>query len=112
MNVPLRGHRRVFWNTLFRFALMLSFLPAVFLSGQIAAGDSPQYPDRYVWVFGWNLGRDSDVPEVTALLERAGKSGYTGAVVSFGLDSSANEMRPISGGWNRSNRRVPKMGWS
>jgi hypothetical protein len=87
MNVPLRGHRRVFWNTLFRFALMLSFLPAVFLSGQIAAGDSPQYPDRYVWVFGWNLGRDSDVPEVTALLERAGKSGYTGAVVSFGLDS-------------------------
>jgi len=87
MNVPLRGHRRAFWNTLFSFALMLSFFPTALLSGQIAAGDSPQYPDRYVWVFGWNLGRDSDVPEVTALLERAGKSGYTGAVVSFGLDS-------------------------
>jgi len=44
------------------------------------------YPDRWVWVFGWGLGRDSDVTEIVSLLDRAGKSGYTGAAVSFGLD--------------------------
>jgi hypothetical protein len=87
MQVQLGSQCRVFWNTIISSALVLGFLPAVFLSDRIAAGESSQYPDRYVWVFGWNLSRDSDVPEITALLERAGKSGYTGAVVSFGLDS-------------------------
>lgn len=46
-----------------------------------------RFPDRLVWVFGWNLGRDSHVAEITGLLERSAKAGYTGAVLSAGLDS-------------------------
>lgn len=46
-----------------------------------------EYPDRFVWVFGWGLGQDSDVAQVEQILNRAASSGYTGAVVSFGLDS-------------------------
>ncbi|RME94856.1 MAG: hypothetical protein D6766_04805 [Verrucomicrobia bacterium] len=40
-----------------------------------------------VWVFGWNLSQDRQVAEVRAVLERAAKAGYTGAVLSAGLDS-------------------------
>lgn len=45
------------------------------------------YQDRFVWVFGWGLGRDSDVQEITKVLETAGRSGFTGAMFSFGLDT-------------------------
>jgi len=45
------------------------------------------YPDRFVWVFGWNLGNDRDVQEITKVLETAGRAGLNGAVVSFGLDA-------------------------
>lgn len=44
------------------------------------------YPDRFVWVFGWGLGRDEDVLPITALLERAGRSGFNGAMLSAGMD--------------------------
>jgi hypothetical protein len=43
--------------------------------------------DRFVWVFGWDLGKDSDVAEVSRVLQTAGQHGLNGAVVSFGLDS-------------------------
>ncbi|HOW73018.1 MAG TPA: hypothetical protein PKY77_20675 [Phycisphaerae bacterium] len=45
------------------------------------------YPDRFVWVFGWNLGSDDEVAEVTKVLDTAGQAGLNGAVVSFGLDT-------------------------
>jgi len=45
------------------------------------------YPDRFVWVFGWGLGKDSDVKEITKVLDTAGQAGLNGAVVSFGLDT-------------------------
>jgi hypothetical protein len=45
------------------------------------------YPDRFVWIFGWNLGKDSDVTEITKVLTAAGEHGLNGAVVSFGLDT-------------------------
>lgn len=45
------------------------------------------YPDRFVWVFGWDLGKDSDVAEVTQVLDTAAQHGINGAMVSFGLDS-------------------------
>lgn len=61
---------------------------AIFVLGaRTALSQQASYPDRWVWVFGWGLGRDSDVTEVLNLLDRAGRSGYTGAAVSFGLDS-------------------------
>jgi hypothetical protein len=48
---------------------------------------APPYPDRFVWVFGWGLGQDSDVAAISQVLETAGQHGLNGAVVSFGLDT-------------------------
>lgn len=45
------------------------------------------YPDRFVWVFGWNLGQDSEVAAIGQVLDAAGQHGLNGAVVSFGLDT-------------------------
>jgi hypothetical protein len=46
-----------------------------------------RYPDRFVWVFGWGLGKDTDVTEIVQVLDPAAKHGFNGAVVSFGLDT-------------------------
>ncbi len=43
--------------------------------------------DRFVWVFGWGLTRDEDVPQIIAILEDAAKHGYNGAVFSANLDA-------------------------
>jgi hypothetical protein len=45
------------------------------------------YSDRFVWIFGWGLGEDGDVAEVTRVLEAAGQHGFNGAVLSSGLDT-------------------------
>jgi hypothetical protein len=45
------------------------------------------YPDRFVWIFGWNLSRDADVAEIKTVLRTAAAAGLNGAVVSFGLDT-------------------------
>jgi len=50
----------------------------------VAAG---RYADRFVWVFGWGLGREADVAQVTEVLRTAAAHGLNGAVVSFGLDT-------------------------
>src|SRR5262245_61886304 len=45
------------------------------------------YPDRFVWVFGWSLGKESDVADISQLLQTAGQHGLNGAVLSSGLDT-------------------------
>lgn len=45
------------------------------------------YQDRFVWVFGWGLGRDEDVRDIVGILETAARHGYNGAVLSAGLDT-------------------------
>lgn len=56
--------------------------------GLLGAGrGDAAYPDRFVWIFGWGLGQDRDVPEITQVLDRAAQHGLNGAVVSFGLDT-------------------------
>jgi hypothetical protein len=55
------------------------------LVGNLTAAEA--YPDRFVWVFGWGLGKESDVAEISNMLKTAGEHGLNGAVVSFGLDT-------------------------
>ena len=45
------------------------------------------YTDRFVWIFGWSLAKDSDVAEISEVLDTAARHGIIGAVVSFGLDT-------------------------
>lgn len=45
------------------------------------------WSDRFVWVFGWSLSKDSDVSEITKLLETSAASGLNGAIFSLGFDS-------------------------
>src|ERR1019366_9929549 len=45
------------------------------------------YPDRFVWIFGWGLGQDSDVTNVTRVLDSAAQHNLDGAGGSFGLDT-------------------------
>lgn len=65
----------------------LRILPLLITLAATAVAAAEPYADRFVWVFGWNLAKDSDTAEVTQLLETAGKSGMNGAVVSSGLDT-------------------------
>jgi hypothetical protein len=51
----------------------------------------PEYQDRFVWVFGWNLQKDSDVAEISRLFETAGRHGLNGAVLSCGLDTLSKQ---------------------
>jgi hypothetical protein len=60
---------------------MLTLWATVSTPGLLAA-----YPDRLVWVFGWGLGNDRDVTEITRVLDTAAQHGLNGAMVSFGLD--------------------------
>ncbi len=50
-------------------------------------GAAEPYADRFVWVFGWGLGSDGDVAEMSRVLQTASQHGFNGAVVSFGLDT-------------------------
>ncbi|MGQ9915390.1 MAG: hypothetical protein ACUVQQ_13695 [Thermogutta sp.] len=62
-------------------------LAACFLFSCFAAAGAAEYQDRFVWIFGWGLSRDTDVDEINRVLQSAAESGCNGAVVSFGLDS-------------------------
>jgi hypothetical protein len=55
--------------------------------GMIPAESADPLPDRFVWVFGWNLNRDGDVAEISQVLEAAAEHGLNGAVMSLGLDT-------------------------
>jgi hypothetical protein len=46
-----------------------------------------RFADRFVWIFGWDLDKDSDVSEISRVLETAGEHKFNGAVVSLGLDT-------------------------
>ena len=69
---------------------LLSILLTALVVASPAFGAEPlkqAVEDRFVWVFGWNLEKDGDVPEVVRLLDAAGQHGCNGAVLSAGLDS-------------------------
>jgi len=60
----------------------------------LAASESPAagpYADRFVWIYGWSLGQDRDVTEITRLLENAASHGINGAIVSFNLDTLSKQ---------------------
>ena len=67
-------------RTLGFLALLVSLLAS-------PAAHSAPYEDRFVWIFGWSLSRDSDVEEISRIFETAAQHGINGAVVSFGLDT-------------------------
>lgn len=52
---------------------------------QIPAAE--RFADRFVFIFGWGLDKDSDVAEISRVLETAGQHHINGAVMSFGLDT-------------------------
>ncbi len=51
------------------------------------ASAAERFADRFVWIFGWGLQKDSDVPEITKVLQTAHEHHFNGAVMSFGLDT-------------------------
>lgn len=67
-------------NGLFRFVLLLAVVASA------SARAEPKYADRWVWVFGWGLGQESDVQDICGVLETAAKHGLNGACLSCGLD--------------------------
>ncbi|HEY3861638.1 MAG TPA: hypothetical protein VGO59_07110 [Verrucomicrobiae bacterium] len=65
----------------------IAFFFLFFLALAGAARGADGLADRFVWVFGWNLENDGDVPEIIRVLDAAGQHGCNGAVLSAGLDS-------------------------
>src|SRR6476469_6017844 len=59
--------------------------------GVCSTASAAPYADRFVWVFGWGLGRDSDVDQIDKMLETAAQHGINGAVLSAGLDAMSRQ---------------------
>lgn len=73
---------------------MKSFLRRATLFLLLTGGGAraePAYADRWVWVFGWGLGQESDVTNICGVLETAARHGLNGAALSCGLDSLAGK---------------------
>jgi len=52
----------------------------------LAAGTSrAEYPDRLVWIFGWNLRSDEHLQQIEPVLRTAAEHGYNGIVLSANL---------------------------
>jgi hypothetical protein len=64
---------------------LISFAAGCLLALNLSAAE--RFADRFVWIFGWGLEKDSDVSEISRILEAAGKHRLNGAVVSFDLDT-------------------------
>ena len=67
----------------------LNIVPLLFALTAALCGNSlaAPYPERFIWLFGWGLGKDSDVAELSKVLETASRSGLNGAMLSSSLDS-------------------------
>lgn len=66
---------------------LLSLVFAGLLTCPFGAGAAERYADRFVWVFGWGLEKDSDVTEISRVLQTAGQHHFNGAVFSLNLDT-------------------------
>ncbi len=78
---------RIAFSTTARPARRMNWLLLLFSLGVFPLHASQPYPDRFVWVFGWGLGKDSDLQEIIHVLDTAGQHGFNGAVLSSGLDT-------------------------
>ncbi|MCS7239483.1 MAG: carbohydrate binding domain-containing protein [Thermoguttaceae bacterium] len=72
---------------LLMLACLVGWLGAGVLAGSGLQAADQTYPDRFVWIFGWNLTRPTDVAEIQAVLKDAAQGGLNGAVFSLGMDS-------------------------
>ncbi len=66
---------------------ILTICGLLFIGVLVSIGIPTDFQDRFVWIFGWGLGRDEDVAQISGILEVASKCGYNGAVLAAGLDS-------------------------
>lgn len=82
-----RARKHSGWLRMVLLGISAAFLIGPELSGKDIEAAEPRYPDRFVWIFGWNLTRPTDVPEIEAVLKDAAQSGLNGAVFSLGMDS-------------------------
>lgn len=64
---------------------MLLLAGVCLLCAQALAAE--RFADRFVFIFGWSLNKDTDVAEISKVLETAGQHHFNGAVMSFGLDT-------------------------
>ena len=74
-------------NKSFRCLLIFICTIFAFCFNHVSALENPgQWKDRYVWIFGFDLNKDNDVPEIIRILETAARNKFNGAVISAGLD--------------------------
>lgn len=57
------------------------------VSTVFAQASAAVFQDRFVWLFGWNLGSDQNLQEMIRVVQQAGKSGLNGAVASLSQDT-------------------------
>ena len=67
-----------------RFAWIALIFGSLGIASTVSAAP---YADRFVWVFGWGLGKDSDSEHIDQVLQTAAQHGMNGAVLSAGLDA-------------------------
>lgn len=65
----------------------LTLCAVVCLMLAVATASAQTWSDRFVWVFGWDLSKDSDVADITKLLETSAASGLNGAIFSLEFDA-------------------------
>jgi hypothetical protein len=74
-----------------RLTVVARIVFVLFVGGCCIPTTAAAYQDRFVWIFGWNLSRDSDVQEISRVLDDGAKHGINGAVMSAGMDSMSRQ---------------------